>query len=683
MTPSDIGELTGASAQGINNWQRRFKDFPDPSHYDGRTPLFEREATLEWLSRNGKLLGSSSDASRLLKDLALVLRQSVSDVPTDQVFSEVIAPALDDDSPTDLGRVIQRATAEVGGEDVADILVDLIGRLPSHIGTEFSVPTELRRLVSEIARAHEGTVAYDGCGGAGTMLAAVTPEHGEGFLQEIDHGAAALAQRFMKLRRQNTTIRVGDTISNDEFPDVLADVVFMSPPLLTEIDNIDPNDRRWEYGIPKPTDHASIWTQIAVAHMASDGLAILHFPTRELEPQSEGIFERLLQRNLVDMIIEVGPGQIGSPIRMKGSCLVVLNGNRPRTLREHTPVVMCDLTAVREQKGRYSLTPDIVDTFINDVLRPWRTDRQLPPTHFATTVTVPELRERKFDLQPSRFIDTLDWPRAFDGTEVTQHPAERDLALKNQLVANLTIDHQTTVPPALPSAPRSEKVTIRQLQGRGVLNLLRPVPPRKIRPGAGRNRGEEYSAEVVMPIDLLANILDRATFEPSVEIEPLQATLINGQTVEITAVREGDILIPMRWMAGKDPFAAIATGQQHGHILGMGLVALRLGPEFEGVLDLRYLQWWFATPAFTHFMMKSASQGSSLNRVMVSDFREFAIPLPPIGFQHEIVQLLDKSLEVVHRQRDVHQRAVGTYNDMEDLLIELFGATHLDSKGDK
>lgn len=68
---------------------------------------------------------------------------------------------------------------------------------------------------------------------------------------------------------------------------------------------------------------------------------------------------------------------------------------------------------------------------------------------------------------------------------------------------------------------------------------------------------------------------------------------------------------------------------------------------------------------------------------MVSDFREFAIPLPPIGFQHEIVQLLDKSLEVVHRQRDVHQRAVGTYNDMEDLLIELFGATHLDSKGDK
>ena len=385
LTPSDIGELTGASAQGINNWQRRFKDFPDPSHYDGRTPLFEREATLEWLSRNGKLLGSSSDASRLLKDLALVLRQSVSDVPTDQVFSEVIAPALDDDSPTDLGRVIQRATAEVGGEDVADILVDLIGRLPSHIGTEFSVPTELRRLVSEIARAHEGTIAYDGCGGAGTMLAAVTPEHGEGFLQEIDHGAAALAQRFMKLRKQNTTIRVGDTISNDEFPDVLADVVFMSPPLLTEIDNIDPNDRRWEYGIPKPTDHASIWTQIAVAHMASDGLAILHFPTRELEPQSEGIFERLLQRNLVDMIIEVGPGQIGSPIRMKGSCLVVLNGNRPRTLREHTPIVMCDLTAVREQKGRYSLRPDIVDTFINDVLRPWRTDRQLPPTHFATT----------------------------------------------------------------------------------------------------------------------------------------------------------------------------------------------------------------------------------------------------------------------------------------------------------
>ena len=679
MTPSDIGELSGASAQGINNWQRRFEDFPDPSHYDGRTPLFEREATLEWLSRNGKLLGSSPDASRLLKDVALVLRQSISDVPKDQIFSEVIAPALDQDSPTDLGSVIRGATAEVGGEHVADILVDLIGRLPSHIGTEFSVPTEMRRLVSEIARAHRGTIAYDGCGGAGTMLAAVTPEHGESFLQEIDHGAAALAQGFMKLRKQRTTIRVGDTISKDEFPDVLADVVFMSPPLLTDIDNIDPNDRRWEYGIPKPTDHASIWTQIAVAHMASDGLAILHFPTRELEAQPEGIFERLLQRNLVDMIIEVGPGQIASPIRTKGSCLVVLNGNRPRTLREHTPIVMCDLTAVREQKGRYSLTPDIVDTFVNDVLRPWRTDRQLPPTHFATTVTVPELRERSFDLQPSRFINSLDWPRAFDNTEVPQHPAERDLALKNQFVANLTITHKTTVPPALTQAPRSQMVTIRELRRRGILNILRPVSPRKAASRTSPHEDRSLSGETITPGDLSNNVLQQVTPEPRIEVNDL-VTSVGGP---FTAVRKGDILIPMQWMTGKEPFAAIATEQQHGHILGMGLVALRLKLEFQDLLDLRYLQWWLATPAFTHFMTKSASQGSSLNRVMTNDLQAFAIPLSPISFQHQIVRLLDESLGVVQAKRDAHQRAVDTYNDMEDLLIELFGASHLVNKGDQ
>ena len=36
---------------------------------------------------------------------------------------------------------------------------------------------------------------------------------------------------------------------------------------------------------------------------------------------------------------------------MKGSCLVVLNGNRPRTLREHTPIVMCDLTLFANRKA--------------------------------------------------------------------------------------------------------------------------------------------------------------------------------------------------------------------------------------------------------------------------------------------------------------------------------------------
>ena len=114
----------------------------------------------------------------------------------------------------------------------------------------------------------------------------------------------------------------------------------------------------------------------------------------------------------------------------------------------------------------------------------------------------------------------------------------------------------------------------------------------------------------------------------------------------------------------------------------MGLVALRLEHEFKGVLD-RTSAMVVCHTRIHHFMPKSASQGSSLNRVMASDLREFAIPLSPIGFQHQIVRLLDQSLQVVHAQRDAHQRAVDTYNDMEDLLIELFGATHLDSKGDK
>ena len=222
-------------------------------------------------------------------------------------------------------------------------------------------------------------------------------------------------------------------------------------------------------------------------------------------------------------------------------------------------------------------------------------------------------------------------------------------------------------------------VTIRELRRRGIVNILRPVSPRKAATRTSPNDDRSLSGETITPGDLPNNILERVTPESRIEIKDL-ATSVDGP---FTAVRKGDILIPMQWIPGKEPFAAVATEQQHGHILGMGLVALRLEHEFKGVLDLRYLQWWFATPAFTHFMMKSASQGSSLNRVMASDLREFAIPLSPIGFQHQIVRLLDQSLQVVHTQRNAHQRTVDTYNDMEDLLIELFGATHLDSKGDK
>lgn len=675
LTPSDISGITGATPQAINNWRKRYEDFPQPVDYDGRTPLYPAEATVAWLRTNGKLLGDSEATSGLaVRQVVDTFRAAVENVPSHEIVEKVVLPALRGSGSSSLGDVVSQVRRVVGGAGTADLIVELLARVPGHVWSEFELSSPLRDLIVGVFAGLPGATTYDGCGGFGTLLAAVTPADGRAYLQEINAEAAELAEALLEIRGIAAQVVSGDTIARDGHPGIRADRVVMAPPATISVRDVSLDDPRWEFGTARRFDASDFWIMIALAHTAPGGTAVVHLPLNILVDKADGLMEKLLRQNVLDAVIELGPGQLGGS--SQESCLLVLSRNRPApTVTEHTPILLADLSQLASRSARYQLTGEMVARFLSNVWGRWHHQR-FGVESVATTMTLPELRAVDFDLRPARHVQRLEWPRPFPtgtaSSNAPEHPAATDIARLVGRIRSSAVGDLSGLELRTPPVASAALVTLRDLMRRQLVVILQGAGE------AGRSRGSSNTLNSAAPRvinigDIPDNLLESG-HEPDLVLRdrPTERDLGSSQR----RIRTGDILIASRWPSGQRPIVGVATAGMVDSLPGRGVAAIRLEPESLEKVNARYLRWWLATPRFQHFMAVQAVGSTFEQRVQFPRLRDFEFPLPPIGQQLALVHELDAALRTIRQQEAEHRAIADAYREMSGLVLELFGAAH-------
>jgi len=183
-------------------------------------------------------------------------------------------------------------------------------------GGQFYTPKSIVRVLVEMLQPYKGRV-YDPCCGSGGMFVQsekFVEEH-QGKIgdlaiygQESNQTTWKLAKMNLAIRGIDADIRYGDTLHNDQLPDLKADFVIANPPFNVSDWNADllRNDSRWKYGTPPAGNANFAWVQHFIHHLSPKGTAGFVLANGSMSSQSGGegdIRANLVKADLVDCIV--------------------------------------------------------------------------------------------------------------------------------------------------------------------------------------------------------------------------------------------------------------------------------------------------------------------------------------------------------------------------------------------
>ncbi|GGV15678.1 type II restriction endonuclease subunit M [Actinomadura cremea] len=280
VPPAEIARLAGVTRAAVSNWRRRHADFPEPAGGTDSAPLFALTDVRAWLEQQGK--------GRPVADEVRLWQALRAEHGADMVGALVAVAARLADEPA--GRRLGAATAELvtglarerpPGGLVADLAERFVASATRSGGEHVSTPA-LARVVRHFAGETNGTV-YDPACGIGDLLLSVG---GPGVARRVGQDAADVLADLVRLRaileERPGTIETahGDSLRDDRFPDLKADLVVCDPPtgqadwgrgeLLL--------DRRWEVALPPKGEGDLAWLQHCYFHTAPGGRALLVLP---------------------------------------------------------------------------------------------------------------------------------------------------------------------------------------------------------------------------------------------------------------------------------------------------------------------------------------------------------------------------------------------------------------------
>lgn len=404
LTAADIARLAGVTRATVSNWRRRHADFPAPSGGTDASPAYDRDDVEAWLAARGSLPDLPLD-ERLWRqvqeashgaDLGEVVAWAGQVLATPHHGSEIGRRNASLTFSAGAGKspeLLPALTDAASTSNPAHILDSLITRYAEAGGGRVSVtPQPVADLMAAIGVRGQGTVFDPACG-TGELLAAAARHGVSGlFGQELDDSLARLAgvRLAMSDREVNSQVRAGDSLRDDKFSDLVADVVLCHPPFGVqgwgnEELALDP---RWEYGTPPKTEAELAWAQHAVAHLRPGGRAVLLMPPAAASRASgRRIRAEMLRRGVIKAVIALAPGAIYP--RHVGAHLWVLE--RPRAASPGPCTLLIDASA-----------DDVV-------LSAWRSFAAEEKSNASEpgvwrSVPVIDLLDESIDLTPSRHI---------------------------------------------------------------------------------------------------------------------------------------------------------------------------------------------------------------------------------------------------------------------------------------
>ncbi|MGW7644196.1 N-6 DNA methylase [Streptomyces bobili] len=346
VTGSEIARLAGVTRAAVSNWRRRYDDFPKPAAGGANSPLFDLAEVQAWLDRQRKGQEVSVEVQ---------LWQALRGVYGDDMLGGLVEVArlLADrkahtELPADVVRLARDLAERDGAADAVSVLAERFTDSVRRAGSDqISSPRVVRAVRHFAGDVAPDATLFDPACGIGSLLLAVGPEQGTRRCgQESDAHRAMFAQLRADLTgRVGVGIVTGDSLRDDRWTDLKADLVVCDPPVGEpywgrEDLLLDP---RWDFGTPSRAEGELAWLQHAYAHTAPGGRVLMILPASvAYRKAGRRIRAELVRRGILTQVTALPPGTAAShalPVHL-------WQLRRPRSPgNAATSVRMVDLTA--------------------------------------------------------------------------------------------------------------------------------------------------------------------------------------------------------------------------------------------------------------------------------------------------------------------------------------------------
>jgi hypothetical protein len=645
----------------VSNWRKRFEDFPKPvESVPGGRDLFNLKEVESWLKKRGKL-GGNGNAKQLLFQAADLLRGELP-VPS---MTEVIGAAFGlaavvgrqgkrFDREGDLSATIAMVKAvDPCLEDVFQPLLalrkenarqvfDLILAIPpeeraacfdwllsryndQQRGSGHSSGEAQTVLLRALIEGSTGVVYDPAAGSGGFLLAAAASTRSDLRMvgQELDPTTARIGQQRFLVHGLEVSMATGDTLGDDAWPDLRADLVVCDPPY--QVKRSWPptavGDPRWIFGIPpKVTDFA--WLQHSLHHLAEGGRAYVFLPPGSLfrSGAERDLRSRLLAGGVVEAIISLPAGS--SP--GTGIPLVLWILRRAETSSEQNHVLLIDPLATAGTSHAEFVADSIPR--LASLVRGWRATGQVPEQDesIAATVPVEDLLAEGANMVPARWLHQV---LPAERREEEEEAAERDLSAIRRSRRTLRTELNLGLPPEPLTA---DWTTVGHLIRSEVAEIVTGSP---VKPSDFLSHG----IRMIRPRDISHSGLRGDT-----------AFYVSPQTAsKMTVTKAGDVVVST--VGG--PVRAFVD-REGGHVLARPAQALRLR---KGLMDPEVVAAFLTSERNRRFVTGSVMSRVSLRDLEVpiltaDDAAELRNTLKALGEQERAARELAASAQELRQK---------------------------------
>ncbi|MFB7330086.1 N-6 DNA methylase [Streptomyces adustus] len=679
VTAAEISRIAGVTRATVSNWRRRHENFPAPSGGTDSSPLYDLEVVRAWLASRGQHTAATPSAelrttlrlreraSTGTSDLLLLVlaaaRRPADDLtglltlPDDDLVKradDAAAEAADvvpDTEPvrftaadTTVLRALLLCVRDEGAQTALGVLAERELEDSAASGA-YRTPAPLAELLARLIPGSPTSVLDPACG-SGTLLTA-SAAHGARELYGQDSlpvqaRRTAVGLTLTAEEGADVTVRTGDSLRADAFPDLTVDAVLCNPPYGDRDWGHDElaYDPRWAYGVPPRAESELAWVQHALAHLEPGGHAVLLLPPATASRSSgRRIRAELIRSGALRAVAALPPGA-AIPLHI-GLQVWVLQRPEP-TRPAYQTVLFVDTVGEPTAPGRGESRTGAVDwaRVTQQILSAWTAYAEDPDgfeaqAGVARAVSVVDLLDEVVDVTPARQvrasqadIDPQELARAAAATRDGLAAAVRTVA---ELADTASWDAAGT------SAREWRTATVSDLARGGALKVLRAVPvsPRAMvaeteSAEADADNGERRPA-------LTGSDIARGTGPTG---HPLDA-----QAEQMPEIAAGDVLV-RNLVGGTGAVARVATETEAGVLLGAGVHLFRPDPAR---LDPWFLFGFLSSEA----NLAGASTGSSTLHLSPGRLR---VPLLPMAEQRrygEVFRHVEALREQARRAQDL------------------------------
>lgn len=703
VTAAEISRIAGVTRATVSNWRRRYDDFPAPSGGTESSPLYDLEAVRSWLAARGhataanpseelrttlRLHAQSSGGG--ISDLLLLVLAAAGRSPEElteatqlpdadlAARAERDAAAVADAVPgagadavrfTSADAAVLRAlytcVRDEGGQAALSVLAERELEDSAASGA-YQTPAPLADLLARLIPGTPVHVLDPACGSGSLLAAAARRGARELYGQDtLPVQARRSAVSLMLTAPEATvTVRTGDSLRADAFPDLAADAVLCNPPYGDRDWGHDElaYDPRWAYGVPARGDSELAWVQHALAHLTPGGYAALLLPPATAGRASgRRVRTELVRSGALRAVIALPVGA-SVPFHI-GLQIWVLQRPEPGGA-ERKSVLFVDTAEAatgapvrgRTRGGSRSASLDWA-AITARVLNAWQAFTADPDAFegepgVAHAVDVVDLLDGVVDLTPARLVRAS---RA--EVDPVKLSAEVDTTRRDLVRAAKSLGKAAGYDDwsaAGSSAREWRTATASDLARGAALTLLRTVPD----PARGRaeRNGEERAALRVLTSEDIARG-SGPTGDPA-ELGSDTAPVIAAGDVLVRAVASGD-----------GPMTLVAGEREAGALLGPHVHLFRPDPA-------RLDSWFLAGFLGAEDNIAGASTGSTVLNVNPGRLR---VPLLPLEEQRRYGEAFRR----VHELRAEARRATRLAEETARLLSGgLTGGQLLPLRGD-